>query len=142
MLLGPGPSILRAVVSDSIGFVLKTENNLSDRDVIGLLNNSHHNLSLNQLLDDVFQSHQADSLVERIPIAVIVDAMNERHLKIFSHHDARHKSLEATHVSLVPLLKLFKHNVQSQIVEHEVAWILIKFAQHSQRRVVVSVNKC
>lgn len=47
------------------------------------MSNPHHNLSLNQLFDYIFQCHQADGFVERIPITVIVYTMNERHLKIF-----------------------------------------------------------
>ena len=41
----------------------------------------------------------------------------------------------------VAFLKLFKHHVQSRVVKHKMTRILVEFAQHSQRRVVIGVDE-
>lgn len=44
-------------------------------------------------------------------------------------------------MSLVSFLELLKHDVQGEVIENEVARVLIEFAKHSKRRVVICVNK-
>ena len=39
------------------------------------------------------------------------------------------------------LLKLFKHDVQGDILEHKVARVLVVLAESAQRRVVVGVHE-
>jgi len=49
--------------------------------------------------------------------------------------------LYESHVSLFAGFELVEHDVERSIVEHEIDFILVKFADHGQGHVVVGVNE-
>lgn len=91
--------------------------------VVGVNVRFVHDLRLDELFDDVLQRNQTDRLVERITISGRVHAMHE------------------CHVTAMSLLEALEHHVQRHVLEHEVARVLIEFAESTQRCVVIGVDE-
>ena len=71
-------------------------------------------LTLNQLFNGVLERDESDSFVERIAVAFVVNALDERH------------------VPLLALLELFENHIERGIFEYEVALVLVESAQRFQ----------
>lgn len=83
-----------------------------------------HDFSLYQLLYDIFQRYESYRLVEGIALALVVDPVDEGH------------------VALVALLEYLEHDVQGDVLEHEIAGVLVELAERFQGSIVVRVDEC